>query len=66
MEDRPNVLYALRMSRRATASVNIDGEIPRNYKRMHEAKVHRGMTIDHGGRLEHHILLEPGRTLCRA
>ncbi len=44
MEDRPNVLYALRMSRRTTASVNIDGEIARNYKRMHEAEVHRGMT----------------------
>jgi hypothetical protein len=66
MEDQPNVLYALRMSRRTTASVNIDSEIARNYKRMHEAEVHRGMTIDHGGRLEHHILFEPGRTLCWA
>ena len=43
VEDRPNVLYALRMSRRTTAGVNIDSEIARNYKRMHEAEVHRGM-----------------------
>ena len=39
MEDRSNVLHALEMSRRTTASVNIDGEIARNYKRMHEAEV---------------------------